>query len=341
MEYIHSKGLIFHDVKPSNMAIGLTNPNQIIFFDFAFSEFYVNAMGESKEREDAPDINGTPEYMGRGPLNRYTHVRKDDFISLGLVLLELNGVELPWMNLTSEDDDIYRTMDIVLETWDDYGIDEICNASDKPDVFIEYFNYLDTLESYEQPDYEILVELFEKQLTPEELESDSLGISLKEKIDLFEEFDLDDDDNDNTVTSLAINYEFKWKIPEKYIHGVVIDDRFIVGEQLGDGHTGFVRSGKYISKQYSNQIFYQSILIAAIDMKTGNEVAIKFAPEDTFEFLEKEFVNYLYLGGDGNLLNLYVDFLFSQFISFQNRISYNMAYRILYILVNLVDTKYW
>lgn len=87
-EYIHSKGLVFHDVKPSNMAIGYTNPNQIVFFDFAFSEFYVNAMGESKEREDAPVIWGTPEYMGRGPLNRYTHVRKDDLISFGLVLLE-------------------------------------------------------------------------------------------------------------------------------------------------------------------------------------------------------------------------------------------------------------
>lgn len=249
--------MVFHDVKPSNIAIGLTNPNQIIFFDFAFSEFYVNAMGESKAREEAPDINGTPEYMGRGPLNRYTHVRKDDFISLGLVLLELNGVELPWMNVTSENDDIYKTMDIVLETWDEYGIDEICNESENPDFFIDYFNYFDTLESYEQPDYDQLLEFFEEQLTPEELESDSLGIILKERRNIFDEFDFDfdfdddddvNDDNDNTVTSLAVINDFKWKIPEKYIYGIVIDDRFIVGEQLGDGHTGFVRSGNAFYK---------------------------------------------------------------------------------------------
>lgn len=83
--------MLFHDVKPTNIAIDNTNENKIIFFDFAFSEFYENSLGESKEREDSDEINGTPEYMARGPLNRLTHVRKDDFISFGLSLLELNG----------------------------------------------------------------------------------------------------------------------------------------------------------------------------------------------------------------------------------------------------------
>lgn len=36
------------------------------------------------------------------------------------------------------------------------------------------------------------------------------------------------------------------------------------------------------------------------DTDTGNEVAIKFAPKNRFYFLEKEYVNYLYLGADGN-----------------------------------------
>lgn len=79
-------------------------------------------MGEPKPREDAPEMNGTPEYMARGPLNRGTQCRKDDFISLGLVLLELNGVQLPWMNLTLDTQDIYELMDIVLEQWEEHGI---------------------------------------------------------------------------------------------------------------------------------------------------------------------------------------------------------------------------
>lgn len=78
-------------MKPTNIAIGNLDKNEIIFFDFAFGEFHVNAMGESKEREEADESNGTAEYMARGPLNRLTNVRKDDLISFGLVLLELNG----------------------------------------------------------------------------------------------------------------------------------------------------------------------------------------------------------------------------------------------------------
>lgn len=123
MEYIHSKGLVFHDVKPENIVVDATNESQLFFIDFAFSEFYINAMGESKKREIAPYFNGTPVYMARGPLNRYTHVRKDDLISLGIVLLELNGAYIPWMYKTNDDDDIEATMDIVLEEWAEYGIE--------------------------------------------------------------------------------------------------------------------------------------------------------------------------------------------------------------------------
>lgn len=36
-----------------------------------------------------------------------------------------------------------------------------------------------------------------------------------------------------------------------------------------------------------------------IDLKTGEEVAIKFATPEKHYSLEKEFINYLYLGADG------------------------------------------
>lgn len=114
--------MLFNDVKPTNIAIGDTDQNQIIFFDFAFSEFYVNAMGEPKLREKTVEFHGTPQYMALAQLKRLTHVRIDDFISFGIVLLELNGVVLPWTNKTNPNDYIYTTMDIVLEEWEKHGI---------------------------------------------------------------------------------------------------------------------------------------------------------------------------------------------------------------------------
>lgn len=122
-QYIHSKGLIFHDVKPQNIAVGDDDENKVFFFDFAFSQFHVNALGETKPRERAMLFDGTPEYFAYGPLNRLSHVRKDDLISFGICLLDLNDAYIPWMDKTHPEDSIYMTMDIVLEHWDQTSIE--------------------------------------------------------------------------------------------------------------------------------------------------------------------------------------------------------------------------
>lgn len=80
-------------------------------------------MGVSKPRTEAEECYGSPEYMAIEPLYRMTHVRKDDLISFGIVLLELNGVVLPWVNATSAEDDIYTTMDIVLRYQEENSIE--------------------------------------------------------------------------------------------------------------------------------------------------------------------------------------------------------------------------
>lgn len=115
--------MLFHDVKPSNVAIGDDDENKIFFFDFAFSIFHVNALGESKHREKADEMNGTPEYFAYGPLQGLTHVRKDELFSFGLILLELNGVYFPWMDKTDDDDHIYTAMNIVFEEWEKYTLE--------------------------------------------------------------------------------------------------------------------------------------------------------------------------------------------------------------------------
>lgn len=112
-------------MKPANIAIGEHDKTKIFFFDFAFSAFYVNAMGEPMQRQKADEYNGTPEFFARGPLNRLTHVRKDDFISFGICMLELNGAYIPWMDKTNHDDDLYLIMDTVLEEWDKHSIEVI------------------------------------------------------------------------------------------------------------------------------------------------------------------------------------------------------------------------
>lgn len=104
------------------MAIGNVNENQIFFFDFGFSGFHVNALGEPKDREEAVEQSGTPEYMAFGPLNMFTSVRKDELISFGIVLLKLNDAYIPWMDKVGDDDTYYEAMQIVLEEWKKHNI---------------------------------------------------------------------------------------------------------------------------------------------------------------------------------------------------------------------------
>lgn len=108
--------------------------------------------------------------------------------------------------------------------------------------------------------------MFASELTDEDLDDEDLRIFDADNDYETESNDEDEDDDREREESLS---------------GDVIDERFQIGEGIGDGFTGFVRSG--------------------IDLKTGNEVAIKFAGKKRHYSLEKEYINYLYLGGDGRL----------------------------------------
>lgn len=63
--------------------------------------------------------------------------------------------------------------------------------------------------------------------------------------------------------------------------GIVIDDRFVIGDIIGEeGYTGVVRRCK--------------------DLQSDQEVAIKFAEQMRWESLDKEYENYVKLGAKGN-----------------------------------------
>lgn len=52
-----------------------------------------------------------------------------------------------------------------------FFLQHICNNSDHPDLFIEYFNYINNLDLNDNPNYDDLVDLFASALTTEQLEN--------------------------------------------------------------------------------------------------------------------------------------------------------------------------
>lgn len=83
---------------------------------------------------------------------------------------------------------------------------------------MEYFNYLNSVESHEAPDYDRLIELYENQLTDEELKNPDLGVL----------------DSDNEPNKIDLESELK---------GKVIDGRFKINEYSRSEFAVFVHNG--------------------------------------------------------------------------------------------------
>lgn len=183
MEYIHSKGLVVCDIKPSTVAIGDGNTNEILFFTLVFGESYANAFDSNKQRLNAKHIRGTPEYMSVGMLSKLMPVPQDDLISLGIVLMQLNDADIPSMNKATGQIDLFERLDIILNEWKKHPIkvklkswilklvsikifniayvfQEVCNTTDDPKVFKMYFELVDGSNAYGKPKYDELVKLF-------------------------------------------------------------------------------------------------------------------------------------------------------------------------------------
>lgn len=128
--YIHSKGMLFHDVKPANMAIGdgPEHHHKIFFYDFAFGQLYANEMGEPVRREQLDELNGTPDYFAIEALRGHSHTRRDELFSFGVCLLHLNNADLPWVEKTKGIQDIFKAMSIVLSEWEHHGLEVSFNV---------------------------------------------------------------------------------------------------------------------------------------------------------------------------------------------------------------------
>lgn len=96
---------------------------RIFFYDFAFGEYYLDAMGEPKQRENVTDMDGTPSYFAIDVLRGQSHVRKDELFSFGICLLDMNNADLPWLEKIKGNSNIFEAMNIVLNEWEKHGIE--------------------------------------------------------------------------------------------------------------------------------------------------------------------------------------------------------------------------
>ena len=174
LEWIHSKDIIYRDVKPENFLIGINDPNVIYVVDFGLCKKYRSSKtGKHMLPKLTKKFNGTLRYASLNVVKGKESSRRDDLISLGYMLIYLIKRELPWeadfKKLNRE-----RYFNLLLSK-DTDGFGRLFNNI--PSEIKEFVKYSKNLKFEQDPDYAYLRSLFNKLFLSKNIDYGKLTFS--------------------------------------------------------------------------------------------------------------------------------------------------------------------
>ena len=158
LKTIHDKGLVHRDIKPDNFLFGLNNQKKIIhIIDFGLCKSYINN-DEHKPIKKTNSLIGSLTYASINSHDCIELSRRDDLESLGYMLIYFYLGTLSWEDISylSKNENINEKIKSIKQN--------ILESNSFPEVLVNYIKYVTKLEFEENPNYNLIINNFKREL---------------------------------------------------------------------------------------------------------------------------------------------------------------------------------